>query len=128
VTSDDVLSVFVYGSLRVGGDNHRLLDGAEPLGNGTINGRLYVSSGLSTVREGAGTVHGEVYRLPDHRHLRLLDGLERHPVWYRRQIVAVRLEDGTTVDAWCYSNTERDPDARLVEHGDYLRFREESRS
>jgi hypothetical protein len=35
----------------------------------------------------------------------------------------VALDDRSTVDAWCYFKTERDGDARLVEHGDYVKFR-----
>ena len=124
--TSDLLRVFVYGSLRMGGDNHHLLGGAAPIGNGTIEGDLYVSGNLSTVQEGGGTVHGEVYQLPDRNHLRSLDDLEGHPVWYKRRVVAVTLVDGTKTDAWCYARAEPDPQGKRLEHGDYLRFRNEA--
>jgi gamma-glutamylaminecyclotransferase len=125
MTSEGLLRVFVYGSLREGGDNHHLLKEAVPIGNGTIEGSLYVSGNLSTVQEGIGKVYGEVYLLPNGNHLHLLDSLERHPVWYARRVVQVTLGNGTTVDAWCYCRAERDPEARRLDHGDYLKFRDE---
>jgi gamma-glutamylaminecyclotransferase len=122
MTPADLLDLFVYGSLRKGCENHHLIDGARPLGTGTIAASFYVNGSLSMVHEGEGTVHGEVYRLVDQHHLQTLDSLERHPVWYARRIVQVALENGATIDAWCYFKSERDPDARLVEHGDYLKL------
>ena len=124
--TSDLLRVFVYGSLRMGGDNHHLLGGAAPIGNGTIEADLYVIGNLSTVQEGGGIVHGEVSQLPDRNPLHSLDALERHPVWHQRQVVAVTLVDGTKTDAWCYAKTEPDPQATRLEHGDYLRFRNEA--
>lgn len=125
MTSAGLLNLFVYGSLRKGCENHHLMDGAQLVGTGTIAASFYVNGRLSMVHDGSGTVHGEVYRLVDQRHLETLDTLERHPVCYARRVVQVMLEDGSIVDAWCYFKSERDPEARLVEHGDYLKLQNE---
>ena len=127
MTSEGLLRVFVYGSLRKGGDNHHVLNEASLIGRGTIEGSLYVKGDLSTVQDGVGKVHGEVYLLPNQHHLHSLDSLERHPDWYARRVVQATLENGTTVDAWCYCRAERDPEARRLDHGDYLKFREEGK-
>jgi gamma-glutamylaminecyclotransferase len=124
---EPLLTLFVYGSLRRGCENHYLLDGAETVGDGTIAAALYVRGTLSMAHEGPGVIHGETYRLMTGDHLKVLDRLERHPAWYERRIVPVMLEGGARIDAWCYFKASRDPRARLVDHGDYVRFLSERR-
>ena len=106
-----LLTLFVYGSLRKGHANHHLLEGAEFIGSGTIEAALYVRGDTLMAHEGPGAVRGEAYRLRDVYHLHALDGFEGHPARYVRRTAHVVLEDGRTVDAWCYFKAERDPES-----------------
>ena len=69
--------MFVYGTLRSGYGNHRLLEGSILEGRGVIPGRLYVCGLPYYKNEGTGDVHGELYRVTDET-LRRLDALEGH--------------------------------------------------
>jgi gamma-glutamylcyclotransferase (GGCT)/AIG2-like uncharacterized protein YtfP len=57
--------VFVYGTLKAGGENHRLLDACTPIGVSRLRGGLYnVGAYPTVVLEEDGFVTGEVYRCP----------------------------------------------------------------
>jgi gamma-glutamylcyclotransferase (GGCT)/AIG2-like uncharacterized protein YtfP len=91
------IDVAVYGTLRRGQRNHRLLKGAESLGTGAVAGALYdvprtpyrayaypalveAPVGHALVEAPVGRVVVEVYRLPDGEMLATLDALELyHP-------------------------------------------------
>jgi gamma-glutamylcyclotransferase (GGCT)/AIG2-like uncharacterized protein YtfP len=69
--------VFVYGTLRRGGSNAFRMAGAEFVGKGRVEGKLYVISwypGMVLGRE-SGWVTGEVYRVSPEQ-LRALDEFE----------------------------------------------------
>jgi gamma-glutamylaminecyclotransferase len=98
--------VFVYGSLRKGEFNHRLL--AVP-GARLIMAKSRTEPGYELrdlgafpgmVRGGAGAVIGEVYEV-DEATLAALDRLEGHPRFYSRTRIA--LDDGTIVEAYLLS-------------------------
>lgn len=108
--------VFVYGSLKTGFHNHRLLidHGAAPLGVATTDERYLLLRGMAFpflinpdhlskrhARRALGTllgnVSGELYRVDDDC-LARLDLLESHPRFYRREVIGVN--DG--VKAWAY--------------------------
>lgn len=98
------IRVFVYGTLKNGHGNHRLLarSGSKYLGRCFIEGRYkmlslggfpgIVSSGQVPMNR----VVGEVYQV-DEDTLQSLDWLEGHPKFYERRKVPTPFKN-----AWCY--------------------------
>lgn len=76
------MKIFVYGTLKRGFGNHRLLETSRLIGEDSIRG-LLINFGLPGVIEGEGTVQGEVYEV-DADVLARLDRLEGHPHFYER--------------------------------------------
>jgi gamma-glutamylcyclotransferase (GGCT)/AIG2-like uncharacterized protein YtfP len=67
----------VYGTLKKGHGNHRLLEGQELVGNITLEGFVMHSlGGFPAIVEGEGSVVAEVYQVEDGEVLRRLDSLE----------------------------------------------------
>lgn len=92
-------SVFVYGTLRRGGRNHRLLAGSRRLGGCRVGPgftMLDLGSCPGVVETGNRSVRGEVYRVPA-RIWPLLDELEEYPQVYTRRIIRTPLGP-----AWIY--------------------------
>lgn len=87
---------FVYGSLKRGFGNHRLLEGSEFIGEARLSrcGAMYSLGGFPAVTLGnrVSPIHGEVYRI-DEDTLESLDILEGHPRFYQRTTVTVLMED-----------------------------------
>ncbi len=110
--------VFVYGSLRRGEYNHRLLAGAEYAGEARVAGFDLYSLGAYPMAIAAdGTLVGEVYHCPAPL-LRQLDRLEEHPHVYRRQWVT--LTDAR--EAWLYvGRVELVAGRPRLDHGDWRR-------
>ena len=91
--------LFVYGSLREGGNAHGLLSGARRLKDGSLpDVRLIEHQGYPMLVPGSDTVAGEVYALPEHHSWESLDDWEEAPAVYQR--VERRLIDGREV--WVY--------------------------
>lgn len=91
--------LFVYGTLRVGGDAAGMLRGCEFLGAARVAGALYDVNGEypTLVLDGSGSVQGEVWRCPAGV-LRRLDRYEQVAVGlYSR----VRVRAGEH-DCWTY--------------------------
>eukprot|EP00286_Rhodomonas_abbreviata_P015353 CAMPEP_0181324966 /NCGR_PEP_ID=MMETSP1101-20121128/20657_1 /TAXON_ID=46948 /ORGANISM="Rhodomonas abbreviata, Strain Caron Lab Isolate" /LENGTH=159 /DNA_ID=CAMNT_0023433209 /DNA_START=106 /DNA_END=585 /DNA_ORIENTATION=+ len=89
--------VFVYGTLKRGFSNHRLLDcpGAKLLAHATtveqyplITDDYYIPYTLNIPGKGK-NIKGEIYAVDD-AVLATLDKLENHPVWYQRENTPVK--------------------------------------
>lgn len=118
--------VAVYGTLRQGFGNHRLLRGAKCVGAGrTIDQYAMVCNGIPYVlpghREDAYNVRVEVYAVDDST-LENLDRLENHPDWYERVKTKISLDNGLVADAWLYFNdVEVEPGTQF--YSDYEHYR-----
>lgn len=112
--------VFVYGTLRNGWGNHRLLVGQTFVGPAkTVAGFAMFEAGIPIVRRDAsgGAIVGEVYEV-DAAALRDLDRLEGHPRMYCRE--EVDLADGTRAWIYLWPEGKTSPWAhRAVPSGDY---------
>jgi gamma-glutamylcyclotransferase (GGCT)/AIG2-like uncharacterized protein YtfP len=87
--------LFVYGTLKRGFWNHYLLDREEFIGEAETKEKyaMYVS-GIPYVVKGepVSRIKGEVYRVSSET-LKLIDRLEGHPNWYRRELITVKVLD-----------------------------------
>lgn len=114
--------VAVYGSLRQGMGNHRILDGAELVGQYDVVMRAKMISlggfpGLLK-DDDFSPVTIEVYEVNDCI-LDRLDRLEGHPTFYKRE------ETGTPAGgAWIYWLQGDRLVQEVVEHGDWKRYKE----
>lgn len=110
--------LFVYGTLRRGGSNHHLLQDALFLGLArTIAAyALYLGDYPYVAKSPpVSPIVGEVYAV-DARTLALVDNLEEHPDWYRREPVQARLDNGGQLTAWLYFHPR--PRGRCLKSGD----------
>lgn len=85
-------TIFVYGTLKRGHSNHRLLEGAEFIGVDQAPGVVYGGNRFVPVAqpcEEERWIIGEVYRV-DAETLKRLDRLEGHPHAYTRTPVKLR--------------------------------------
>ncbi len=106
----DKHKVFVYGTLKKGFGNHRLLVDSEKIGDRTLADHdIYAVSGFPGVVPGTDTVEGELYEV-DSETLRRLDALEGHPHMYTRTEVV--LSDGTKAETYIWQRAVR-PETQL---------------
>jgi len=95
---------------------------AKPVGPAKTEGRLYDLGAYPGLKEGTGEVRGELYRITDLR--RLFEALDRYEGReYRRTVKDVVTENGECVDAWVYLYLPPVRERRIIETGDYARFR-----
>lgn len=114
----------VYGTLKAGRGNHRLLVNAETVTkNGLTKDKFAMySSGIPYVvkDEKANNIKVEVYKVDDEE-LQRIDGLEGHPGWYKREEIIVTDTESKTEHAnvWLYfMNLSKEDKARLKFHDD----------
>jgi gamma-glutamylcyclotransferase (GGCT)/AIG2-like uncharacterized protein YtfP len=93
--------------------------GATAAGTGTARGRLLDLGRYPGLIEGAGRVHGEIYRLDDPELLPILDREEGYNFERRRAIVT--LAGGRRAWAWLYRYRGPREGARPILDGDYRR-------
>lgn len=94
------VKLFVYGTLKNGRSNHRVLEGADFISTGVVYGMiLHKGPGFPYATNCPGKlVHGELYELDD---LDRCDRLEGYPNHYNRKLVPVETNEGT-IEAWMY--------------------------
>lgn len=113
----------MYGTLKRGRGNHALLLGEEFLGRGVTSGKfsIYGDSIPYLVKEPSDTgVIGELYRVNEDT-LSMLDRLEGHPTWYRREHLPITsLEpNGGTIMAQAYMMSEIPTGTEKIKSGEY---------
>lgn len=114
--------LFAYGTLMRGYALNRLLVGrATFLGEARAGGRLLDLGRYPGVVPGAGTVHGEVYRLADPELLRTIDREEGYN--FERRRTTVMLAEGRRARAWIYRYRGSWERAIPIPDGDYRRAR-----
>lgn len=118
--------VFVYGTLRPGGRNHGYLASARHLGPHTtaaIFTLLDTGPYPAALDRGTTALVGDVFAVDDDT-FAALDVLEGYPVHYTR-----RLLDTGFGAAWIYLwIAARDANWRIIEHGDWCRWRDAAAS
>lgn len=113
--------VFVYGSLRRGMGNHRLMGQSELMAEAHLSGfDMYQVSSFPAIVPGNGSVKGEVY-LVDGATLARLDQLEGHPRMYRRSMVTVQAGD-VLAQVWVYVWQRSVSGLAPVPAGDWVEF------
>ena len=114
--------VFVYGTLRKGFRNHYLLSSSKFIGYGMTKDKysLYADGIPYVVKIPNTQIKGEVYEV-DKNTLDVLDDLEGHPDFYRRELVDV-IVNRKTIQAWIYFYPY--PEGKLIESGDFKNYKE----
>ncbi|MFV8833648.1 gamma-glutamylcyclotransferase [Aquisalimonas sp.] len=110
--------IFVYGTLRRGGSNHRLLQDARLLGEhltDPVFAMLDIGPYPGVVPGGQTAVRGEVYVVTPAR-FRELDALEDYPRTYTRRPLTTPWGD-----AWIYLYRPRGQRLPQVSSGDWFR-------
>jgi len=115
--SDNTL-VAVYGSLRVGQGNHRIIAEYEPLSRewSVPEFTMHNLGGFPALVAGKNTVLLELYKVDDDTFAQL-DILEGYPHFYNRRQVRTSLGD-----AWVYFIEDLDHSHGVVDSGDWSEF------
>ena len=100
---------FVYGTLKQGYSNHRLMGNSKLIGTAKS---LTPSYNMAYVgfpylfEQGSSFVSGELYEVTDERVVQNLDWLEGHPSHFRREVHKFVPDANTdeVVEAWVYLN------------------------
>jgi len=96
------LYLFVYGTLKKGCKNHKILinpeSAAEFYGEGKIRGSMYdLGDYPAIILDDTAWIMGEIYRITE-REIRILDRFEEVPGLYQRSIIRVN----DLIEAWVY--------------------------
>ncbi len=99
-------AVFVYGTLKKGCCNHKLLENFEPIKAKAPGIELHEGPGYPYAVRGDGTTFGELYFV-DTKTLYKLDELEEHPHYYKREkTYVIVFPSNKKIKAWIYLNDE----------------------
>jgi len=96
--------VAVYGSLKKGFGNHRLLSDSTLIGRGSTDTTYDMISlgGFPGLVEGNNHIQVEVYEVTEDKLLHSLDRLEGYPSFYNRELIDISLDNGSKCTAWIY--------------------------
>jgi gamma-glutamylcyclotransferase (GGCT)/AIG2-like uncharacterized protein YtfP len=96
---------FMYGTLKSGYNNNRLLQGARFLGKGITVGKFKVAGKFSFPMakkdDNGDLLSGEIYEV-DQDHINKMDWLESNGRFYQREIIKVKTERGEEANCWMY--------------------------
>ena len=93
--------IFVYGTLKKGYHNHRLLEGFACMPAKAPGIDLHRGFHFPYATKGPGTAIGELYEITDEA-LAKIDKLEGHPYFYQRVKHKVYDQDFKSHEAWVY--------------------------
>lgn len=112
----EMMRVFVYGTLKRGYGNHKLLAHCKKYQeeDGVIEGFDLYASGIPFAKHGEGNLHVEIY-LVDFNVMRRLDELEGHPSMYKRELVVTK--DGRL--GWVYVYQRSVDRLRMLDNGNW---------
>ena len=117
---EELLPVFVYGTLRRGMGNDTLFSPYDvEVEDDSVKGTLYVHGLPYLAEDGEFEVKGDLVWIPHHQYeecMRDLDSLEGHPTFYTRRTV----ETKSGVTAWVYYYDHWLNDNFIVESGDFV--------
>ena len=102
------MKVFVYGTLKKGYGNHRLLESSINLGPYTTKKKytlLHLGGFPGLIKEPLSHIRGELYEVDDVV-LKRLDWLEGHPDFYCREEIET-FEDGTPIITYIFNYSPR---------------------
>lgn len=114
-------NLFVHGKLRKGGCDCGLIAGASLLGYAETEQEFalfMVNKSPFVTKRPVCRIKGEVYSMTDDM-LALIDRLEGHPRVNKRELVPVKLSDGSAVEAWLYFYGQPLQNSVLIESGEY---------
>lgn len=131
-SKNNVLSgklIAVYGTLRSGYGNNSYLNGSKYIASGvTFDKYRMTGSSIPFLlqgknAEGGNNVRVEVYSVDDWS-LKKIDQLEGHPTWYKREKIAIRLDNNIIIGAETYiiNETSRHDDGKY--YSDFSDMRE----
>lgn len=96
------LLIAVYGTLKQGGYNHDYLENADFIGSNRTEPdySLYNIGGLpAAVKGGSTALQIEVYQV-DQQDLKMIDLLEGHPTFYRRETIQLQKIGAVEIYLW----------------------------
>ena len=124
VLQDNVIAV--YGTLKKGYGNHRLLINQRFVGKGTTTDRYpLIINGLPYLMQEKGKGHNvevEVYKVDDDT-FDSIDALEGHPNFYEREETSITMKSGKKITAWIYFNRSQ---KNYTNEKYYVRYRRDN--
>jgi gamma-glutamylcyclotransferase (GGCT)/AIG2-like uncharacterized protein YtfP len=113
--------LFAHGTLRQGCVNNGLMAGGALLGAAETSEEYalcLIDEKPVVTKRPLSTIKGEVYSVSDEM-LIVLDRFNTHPRVNKRELVSVKLADGTGVEAWLYFYIQPMRNSVFIETGDY---------
>lgn len=123
VAAETTQHVFVYGTLKRGYGNNRLLAAAAFVGEAQANGIAIHAAEDSpfpfAMRDNQQTAHGEVYKINNYI-LNKLDKLEGTPCLYQRETTVCHLASGEQIECWIYLSPRHAKQLPILRNGIWL--------